>query len=628
MLNEIGHSSLFLALAAAICQATAPLWGATHRVGVLAARIQLLFVSIAWLALTAAFLRLDFSLALVAQNAHSALPSFYRLGAVWGNHEGSLLLWVLVLAVFSAALAHTPKANPAFIARALAAQGVLSVGFLGLSLFTANPFLRLLPPPIDGADLNPILQDPALMFHPPLLYLGYVGFSTCWSITMAALWRGGLTMEVARVLRVWALFAWSILGLGIALGSWWAYYELGWGGFWFWDPVENAALMPWLAGTALIHCLRLSATEGSFKNWSALLAVITFSLSLLGAFLVRSGILDSVHSFAADPLRGLAILGLITLLGGGGFYLYLKKADPKEGQRLKPASRQSALMFNNLLVLTFAATVFLGTIYPIIIKAAGLEAVTVGAPYFNLMGAALLIPMAVGLVALPGLVWGRSPRRKELIAPMAAAAAGGILTAWAIWLFLGNFMLLPMLLLALLAAAFLATLRGYLAGKKGRARLSFSAHGMSLSHMGFCLLLLAAITADFGKSELPLYQEPGQKVVLASTPMTFLGEEKISGANYGGFRGAYKVGERVIFAENRFYPAAKVATVEAAIRVGWFGNHFITLAQGEGRASRVVFQPLVIWLWVGAGLVVAGGFVTAVGGWRRLRGPRVRATKR
>ena len=608
---------MFLALGCALSQATSPLWARDpSRAAAAAAWLQLAAIAIAWLALSAAFLRLDFSLALVASNAHSALPSFYRLGAVWGNHEGSLLLWILMLSIFAVGIAHTPRMESPLRARALAVQGALSGGFLALSLFTANPFLRLLPPPIDGADLNPILQDPALMFHPPLLYLGYVGFSSCWSITVAALWRGGITAARAAILRVWALLAWSALGLGIGLGSWWAYYELGWGGFWFWDPVENAALMPWLAGTALIHCLRLCAKNGSLRNWSALLAIVTFSLSLVGAFLVRSGILDSVHTFAADPLRGLVILALITVLGGAAFWLYLKTAGTERRVKFAWASRESALIFNNLLLLVFTATVLLGTLYPLLIKVLDLEAVTVGAPYFNLVGMVLLAPGTLALAVLPALVWGRGPNRRRLVRTLGIALVGGVacsLGIWWPWLG-GGFMLLPVLLLAALSAAFIATLRGYLGGG-----LPASTHAMSLAHMGFCILLAAAITAGFGEVETSLVQRSGASVELAGGRITFVGAEPLRGANYQGRRGVYAIEGDSVVAENRFYPAAKVATVEAAIKGGWRGNYFITLAPGDGEFSRVVFQPAVLWLWAGALLSVLGGALAAVSGWRRLR---------
>lgn len=626
MLNEIGHLALFLTLAAAVCQSTAPLWAKDsdkhqHQAAMVAARLQFVMAAIAATTLAAAFLRLDFSLALVAKNAHSALPNFYRLGAVWGNHEGSLLLWILMLTVFGLGIAHTPKMESALRVRALAVQGVLVGGFTALSLFTANPFLRLLPPPIDGGDLNPILQDPALMFHPPLLYLGYVGFSSCWSITVAALWRGGITRSRAAILRLWALLAWSILGLGIGLGSWWAYYELGWGGFWFWDPVENAALMPWLVGTALIHCLAICAKNGSLKNWSALLAIITFSLSLLGAFLVRSGILDSVHTFADDPLRGLVILGLIAVLCGGAFWLYLRRSDAVAEAEFALLSKENALIFNNLLLLAFTATVLLGTLYPIFIKVLGLKAVTVGAPYFNLMGAVVLAPGSLALAAVPALVWGRSPNRRRLVITLALAlVGGGIVAAGLWWLWLGGgTSMLPILLLAGLAAVFVSTLWGYLRRlRRSGFALPASAHAMSIAHIGFSLLLAAAITASVGKVETSLPQQGGASIRLADKTIAFVAARRLRGANYLGERGDYTIDGEATHAENRFYPAAKVATVEAAIKSSWRGNYFITLAQGEGQFSRLVFQPLISWLWVGVLLLVFGGLTAAVGGWRRL----------
>ena len=641
-----------------------------QRTAIWLAVISWLLVAFAFCGLAAAFLRLDFSLLLVAKHSHSDLPAFYRLGAVWGNHEGSLLLWVLMLTTFGVGIAFSPLKEKLKVT-SCAVHGAITFGFLCLLLFSSNPFVRLLPMPLDGSDLNPILQHPALMFHPPLLYLGYVGFSAAWSITVAALLaEGGLTKDTARVVRLWALVAWSKLTAGIALGSWWAYYELGWGGFWFWDPVENSALMPWLSGTALIHCLAISAKNGELRNWSGLTAITTFCLSLLGAFLVRSGILDSVHSFAQDPLRGLLILGLITLLCGGAFYIYFRTAtDPKStgskgrdsqradlggadsgdvGSRNNSSgdtgsggfswfSRQWFLVLNNVLLLSFAATVLLGTLYPIFIKLLGLAPLTVGAPYFNLTGIVPLVLGSLAMIVLPHSSWNKKlatnlPMVKALFGYLAlglvithlAGLVNGILAT-------GLVAVLMAVILATSASYLraLVTLRRVKAGKAGKTNLLLVAnpkarvHAMHLAHMAVAGLLMATTIASFGRVERPLTQQQGESVQVAGGTVVFEGTTTHQGVNYAAQQGQYTLKRKPttpdvsLVAENRFYPAAKVATVEAGVHSSFKGDFFITLGQGGDGFSRVVFQPWVRWIWIFAMVLVGCGILAVVGMRRR-----------
>src|SRR6186997_2121068 len=435
MIPELGHFALILALAVALVQGTLPLVGAARgdarlmALGSTAALTQALLVVVAFAALTQAYVTSDFSVANVVANSHSAKPLLYKISGVWGNHEGSLLLWALILALFGAAVAVFGANLPESLrARVLAVQALIGVGFLAFLLFTSNPFERVTDAPLDGNGLNPLLQDPGLAFHPPLLYLGYVGFSVTYAFAIAALLEGRVDVAWARWVRPWTLAAWCFLTCGIALGSWWAYYILGWGGFWFWDPVENASLMPWLAGTALLHSAIVVEKRDALKSWTVLLAVLAFSLSLLGTFLVRSGVLTSVHAFAQDPARGSFILAFLLLVTGGGLALFAWRAPAMQGGGMfAPISREGALVFNNLFLTSACATVFIGTLYPLALEALTGEKISVGAPFFNATFAPLAIPLLVAVPFGPLLSWKRGDllgAAQRLMAALAVAAIG------------------------------------------------------------------------------------------------------------------------------------------------------------------------------------------------------------
>ena len=444
MIAEIGHYALVLALGMALVQGTLPLWGAARGdatlIGVAqpAAGVQFLFVTLAFAALMHGYVTSDFSIHNVAENSHSLKPMLYKISGTWGNHEGSLVLWVWILALFGAAVAaFGHNLPPSFRARVLSVQGLIGVGFLAFILFTSNPFLRLDPAPLDGRGLNPILQDPGLAFHPPMLYLGYVGLSTAYSFAIAALIEGRVDATWARWVRPWTLAAWIALTLGIALGSWWAYYELGWGGWWFWDPVENASFMPWLAATALLHSATVVEKRDALKSWTVLLAILAFSLSLLGTFLVRSGVLTSVHTFAADPSRGVFILALLAISIGGSLLLYAWRAPALQGGGVfAPISREGGLLLNNLLLATATATVLLGTLYPLILDTIGGAKISVGPPFFNATFVPLMVPLAVAVPIGSLLAW----KRGDLagVTMRLLAAVGVTVAAGLVWLALAR----------------------------------------------------------------------------------------------------------------------------------------------------------------------------------------------
>ncbi len=437
---ELGHYALVLALLLAGLQATVPLWGAARRspalmnVGRTAAVAQFLAVTVAFAALTHAYVVSDFSVINVATNSHTDKPLLYKVSGVWGNHEGSLMLWASILALFSFAVVLFGNALPATLrARVLGVQGLVAVGFLLFILLTSNPFLRTFPPPANGQGLNPLLQDPGLAFHPPMLYLGYVGFSMAFSFAIAALLEGRVDSAWGRWVRPWTLAAWMFLTAGIVLGSWWAYYELGWGGWWFWDPVENASFLPWLVGTALLHSAIVVEKRDSLKSWTILLAIIAFAMSLLGTFLVRSGVLSSVHAFASDPTRGVFILLLLVIAVGGSLFLYALRAPiMRAGGVFKPVSKEGSLLFNNVFMAVAAATVLLGTLYPLFMDTLNLGKVSVGPPYYNATFAPLMVPVLLVMAIGPLLAWKRGRALRALARLWPAVLAGGAAAAWGI----------------------------------------------------------------------------------------------------------------------------------------------------------------------------------------------------
>ena len=527
MIAEFGHFALIFALVVAISQGILPLWGAARgndrliQLAVPQATVQFVLIAIAFGCLTQAYVTSDFSVLNVVTNSHSAKPLLYKISGVWGNHEGSLLLWVLILAFFGMAVAWFGANLPAaFRARVLSIQALIAVGFLAFSLFTSNPFERLSPVPPDGQGLNPLLQDPGLAFHPPFLYLGYVGFSIAFSFAVAALIEGRVDAAWARWVRPWTLAAWCFLTLGIALGSWWAYYELGWGGWWFWDPVENASFMPWLAGTALLHSAIVVEKRDTLKSWCVLLAIITFSLSLLGTFLVRSGVLTSVHAFANDPTRGIFILGFLFAVVAGSLALYAFRAPRLGGGGLfQPVSREGALIVNNLLLSTAAATVFLGTLYPLFLDSLTGQKISVGPPYFNATFGPIMVPVLAAMAIGPMLPWKRGDLRGALQRLWLAGLAALAVVLWGLvwiedgpWLALGGLALGVWLIAAAMVewADRVKLFRASAAESWHRAAgLPRAAWGMTIAHAGMGVVLIGIVASTAWESEILVPMKPG-----------------------------------------------------------------------------------------------------------------------
>lgn len=639
MIPELGHYALVLALLLALVQSTLPLWGAAKRhpglmaVAEPAATLQLAAIAVAFAALTWAYVVSDFSVAVVAGNSHSLKPLLYKVTGVWGNHEGSMLLWVLILALFGAAVAlFGNNLPPTLRARVLAVQGMVGVGFLAFIILTSNPFLRLDPAPLDGQDLNPLLQDPGLAFHPPFLYLGYVGFSMAFSFAVAALIEGRVDPAWARWVRPWTLAAWAFLTVGIALGSYWAYYELGWGGWWFWDPVENASLMPWLSGTALLHSALVVEKRDALKSWTILLAILTFGLSLVGTFLVRSGIITSVHAFAVDPERGVFILLLLALTVGGAFALYAVRAPRlKLGGVFAPISREGALVLNNLLICTATVTVFIGTLYPLLDKT-----VSVGKPYYQLTFVPLMTPVVAVMVIAPLMAWKRGDLPGVLGRLKFAAIGAMIVVLAALWL-QGRGPVLALVGIAfgtwvVLGAAteiaervrlFRIPLRDSLSRAIGLPR---SAWGTALAHAGLGIALLGMIGSSYWSTERLVVAWPGDRIDLAAGYVVeFDGVTAGQGPNYETRLGDLKLLRDGGFVtdlapEKRFYPVARMPTSEVAIHTTLTGDVYVALGeeQADGRWSlRLYHHPLVPWIWGGA-LVMAFGGVLSLSD-RRLR---------
>jgi len=643
VIPEIGHFALILALLVAIAQGSLPMLGAARgRADWMAlagptAVLQLALMLVAFLALTYAYVVSDFTVLNVAQNSHSSKPLLYKVTGVWGNHEGSMLLWILILALFGAAVALFGGNLPASLkARTLAVQAWIAIGFLLFTILTSNPFERVLPAPENGGDLNPLLQDPGLAFHPPMLYTGYVGFSIAFSFAIAALIEGKVDAAWARWVRPWTLAAWSFLTAGIALGSWWAYYELGWGGWWFWDPVENVSFMPWLMGTALLHTAIVVEKRDALKVWTILLAILTFSLSLIGTFVVRSGLLTSVHAFANDPERGLFILLLLCLTVGGSLALFAWRAPAlKSGGLFQPISREGALVLNNLLLATACATVFLGTLYPLFVEALGGAKVSVGAPYFNATFLPIMAPLVVAMAIGPLLPWKRADllgalgRLKvaavlSLLAALAAAYlhSGGPLVAWlgmalAAWLFVG----------ALTEwAGRLKLLRAPLGESWRRAlRLPRSAYGMTLAHAGLAVAIAGITASAAWQGEVVRIMRPGEVAELGGYSYRLDGVETLRGPNYTSDTARFTVlrdGRDVtrLAPEKRLYDVQRRETTAAAIHTTGLADLYAVIGQSDGQGGwtvRLYHEPLVPWIWAGALLMVAGGAVSLSD--RRLR---------
>lgn len=637
MLPELGQILLVTALVVAVLQAVLPLWGAQRgyaawmAVARPAAYAQLALLLGAFGVLTAAFVTQDFSVRYVAENSNSLLPLAYRYSAVWGAHEGSLLLWALVLALWNGAVARWSRQLPVqVLARVLGVLGIISVGFLAFLIFTSNPFARLLPAPLEGHDLNPLLQDPGLIIHPPMLYLGYVGFAVPFAFAIAALLEGRVDARWLRWTRPWTNVAWGFLTLGIALGSWWAYYELGWGGWWFWDPVENASFLPWLAGAALIHSQAVTEKRGSFASWTLLLAIAAFALSLLGTFLVRSGVLTSVHSFAADPTRGTFILIFLALVIGGALLLYALRAgalgndDPRRG--FMPTSRETLLLANNLLLAAACAMVLLGTLYPLLADALGLGKVSVGPPYFGTLFLLLMAPLVALLPFGPLVNWQRdqASRALAMLAPWAVLA----LLLGAIAYFMAPQGALKTAA-GVTAAAWvgLGTARFVWSRLRGNGRFTAEMVGMLLAHGGVAVFLAGALLVEALNVQREVALSPGQSLQVSGYEVRFEGVDHQQGPNYTADRGHMRIlrNDRdvaLLHPEKRAYASGGQMMTEAGIHARLTGDVYVALGEPLGNnawAVRVHIKPFVRWIWLGALLMALGGFVTAAD--RRFRRP-------
>jgi cytochrome c-type biogenesis protein CcmF len=633
MIPELGHLAMILALCLCLVQATLPLigaWRGDHQWMSLAqpaAWGQFAFLLFSFLCLTYAFMVDDFSVAYVASNSNSALPWYYKFSAVWGAHEGSLLLWALILAGWTFAVSifsrHLPEE---MLARVLAVMGMISIGFLLFLIVTSNPFARLLPnAPMDGRDLNPLLQDFGLIVHPPMLYMGYVGFSVAFAFAIAALLGGKLDAAWARWSRPWTIVAWAFLGIGIALGSWWAYYELGWGGWWFWDPVENASFMPWLVGTALIHSLAVTEKRGVFKSWTVLLAIAAFSLSLLGTFLVRSGVLTSVHAFATDPERGVFILAFLLIVVGGSLALFALRAPVVKSQvGFGLWSRETLLLVNNIVLVVAAAMILLGTLYPLVLDALTGAKLSVGPPYFN----ALFVPLMALLMAVisVGMLvrWKDTPLNwlGRMLAPVLVASVVLALVATFVH---GDFHWAVLAVCLLAAWVVLAGARDILDKTrhkgllKGLPSLGRSYWGMQLAHLGFAVCALGVVLTSLGSYERDLRMAPGDSVELGGYRFQFDGAVHHEGPNFISDKGTVRVfdGERqikVLHPEKRLYTVQQATMTEAGIDAGFTRDLFVALGEPleQGAwAVRVHIKPFVRWIWLGALLMGLGGFLAA-----------------
>ncbi|HEY7229447.1 MAG TPA: heme lyase CcmF/NrfE family subunit [Pseudolabrys sp.] len=643
MTPEIGHFALVLALALGLVQSIVPMIGAQRhddalmRVANSTAFAQFAFVALSFSALAAGYVTSDFSIATVYENSHSMMPLVYKFTSAWGNHEGSMLLWVLILSLFGALVAFFGSNLPKVLkSHVLAVQAWIACAFYLFILLTSNPFLRLSPAPFEGRDLNPILQDIGLAIHPPLLYLGYVGFSIAFSFAVAALIEGRIDAAWARWVRPWTLAAWMFLTVGIAMGSYWAYYELGWGGFWFWDPVENASLMPWLAGTALLHSAVVMEKRNALKVWTILLAILAFSLSLVGTFLVRSGVLTSVHTFANDPARGVFILAILVFFIGGGLSLFAWRAPLlKQGGLFAPISREGALVFNNLFLATACLTVFIGTLYPLVLEALTGTKISVGPPFFNLTFGPLFLPLVFAMPFGPLLAWKRGDIAgvaQRLMAPFAVGlTAGAIVAAIAD----GVSILAPFgIALALFAMAGSLTdvvertglFRFPISVVRQRALgLPRSVWGTALAHFGIAVTLLGIVTVTTWASERIVAMKSAQTVSLSGFDLTFDGLVQRSGPNYRELVGRFTVrrgGVPVATMEpaKRSFASRAATTTEAALMTRGFSQLYLSLGDVNNDGSvaiRLYYKPLVLLIWLGAVVMMLGGALSLSD--RRLR---------
>ena len=636
MVPEIGNIALTLALVLSILLAVYPLWGAHRQHETLMATAKplaiglFLFTLIAYVCLTYAFVTDDFSVAYVAQHSNSRLPIYYKITAVWGGHEGSFLLWVLMLSVWTVAVAIFSKGIPlAMVARVLSVLGMVGIGFYLFMLLTSNPFNSMLPFfPVDGRDLNPLLQDFGMIIHPPMLYMGYVGFSVAFAFAISALISGQLDSTWARWSRPWVIAAWAFLTVGIALGSWWAYYELGWGGWWFWDPVENASFMPWLVGTALMHSLAVTEKRKAFKSWTVLLAIAAFSLSLLGTFLVRSGVIVSVHSFASDPTRGLFILGILIVLSGFGLLLYaLRASSLKSPGRYQAFSREVLLMGNNVFLCAATLVVLLGTLLPLVHKELGLGSISVGAPFFNQMFTLLIVPFVLMLGLGPLTRWKQqkaSELQKQLLLAGGIALSAGVLVnfTYDTPTFMGVLgMVLVFWILVTTTQEVMQRISAMPDNNdnntliKKLGKLTPSHWGMVLGHVGFAILIIGVTLVSNYELERDVRMDVGDTVTLSGYDFTFKAVKEIEGPNYNADAGVFDVsrnGEFIaqLVPEKRLYIVQRMPMTEAAIHSTIARDLFIAMGEpldNGAWAIRIYIKPFVIWLWAGAVVMAIGG---------------------
>lgn len=627
MVTELGHFALILALVVALIQTVVPLIGAHKRwpgwmaVAEPAANAQFLLVTFSFAALTYAFVTSDFSLKLVTDNSHSLKPMLYKITGVWGNHEGSMLLWILILALFGASAAWFGQALPPTLrARVLAVQGGIGLAFLAFLLFTSNPFLRLAVPPMNGHDLNPLLQDPGLAFHPPFLYLGYVGLSMAFSFAVAALIEGRVDAAWGRWVRPWTLAAWVFLTIGIALGSWWAYYELGWGGFWFWDPVENASFMPWLIAAALLHSAIVVEKRESLKSWTVLLAIVAFGFSLIGAFITRSGIITSVHAFATDPERGVFLLAITGLFMGGALTLFAARAEVLSSKGVFTlTSRESMLVLNNILLAVAAFVVFVGTVWPLISELAFDRKLSVGAPFFDMAFTPFFVALGLALPIGALMPWkrGRFGQAIRQLTPALLLAVAVLALIFAMQT--GRSALGPVgMMLATWLVAGAAT---DLWARKGRSdisrllRLQRSDYGRVVAHAGLGVTIagVAGLTA-WQTEDIRVMQE-GDSLTLSGYEITLESVDRVQGPNYVSTTGTVHLAKNgrdiaTLLPEKRFYPVARMPTTEAAIDNGLMRDVYVVIGDpqdGGGWAFRTYVKPLANWIWGGAILMALGG---------------------
>jgi len=624
MIIMIGHFAVLFAMFLSLAQAIVPLIGAACKknkpmqAGRTLAAVNFVLVATGFFALMYAHVTDDFSVINVAMNSHSTKPLLYKITGTWASHEGSMMLWVLILTFFGAGMAILSRDMPLILrARALAVQGMTGFGFLAFILFTSDPFLRIFPAPLEGNDLNPLLQDPGLAFHPPGLYLGYVGFSSVFSIAASLLMTTGVEARSAKWLRPWVLGSWACLTYGITMGSWWAYYELGWGGWWFWDPVENAALMPWLAGTALLHSVIVSQKRGALMRWTLLLAVVTFSLSLLGTFLVRSGILTSVHTFAVDPERGVFVLALLGIATGGALMLYAARAHQlPQSQLFAPISREGTILINNLFICTACATLVAGTLYPLVLDALGAGTVSVGAPYFNATIVPLMLPVLFLMAFAPFLSW----KEGDLLAALRVMKPALVLVFVA--LLAGLYVFGAHHILGLVALALGAWVLGgsLIDARRCRGHILKNLPRL-LGHAGIGIAVIGMAGSVYNQ-EYAFTMQPGEGKDIAGYHLSFDALEDAKGANYEAQRGTFTVSQGkasvTLHPEWRFYPVQAMPLSHVALRPNALRDMYLALGEeqddgrgGKTRAVRFQIHPLAPWIWIGGVIIAFGGFAGA-----------------